>query len=135
MVEGEANVVESRGGEWTDQDFPTPQFYHVVTTNHEPFHVCGSQQDNSTACTPFNWNRGGGGGGAGIAMYAGERPAGAGGPGAGYRDPAAGSMALAKPCRSVAGHHAATIPTHARPRRSARPIAHAAPTASGTHAR
>jgi photosystem II stability/assembly factor-like uncharacterized protein len=36
-----------------------------------PFHVCGSQQDNSTACVPsaptFGGGRGGGGGGAGAA--------------------------------------------------------------------
>ena len=37
---------------WSDQDFPTAQFYHVVTTAHVPFHVCGSQQDNSTLCVP-----------------------------------------------------------------------------------
>ena len=42
---------------WTDQDYPTPQFYHVVTTTHIPFHVCGAQQDNSTLCIPFDWNR------------------------------------------------------------------------------
>ncbi|MBA3638705.1 MAG: glycosyl hydrolase, partial [Acidobacteria bacterium] len=37
---------------WTDQDFPTAQFYNVVTTTHVPYHVCGAQQDNSTACVP-----------------------------------------------------------------------------------
>jgi photosystem II stability/assembly factor-like uncharacterized protein len=41
---------------WTDEDYPTEQFYHVITTTHIPYHVCGSQQDNSTICTPFNWN-------------------------------------------------------------------------------
>jgi photosystem II stability/assembly factor-like uncharacterized protein len=35
---------------WTDQDFPTAQFYNVFTTAHVPYHVCGAQQDNSTAC-------------------------------------------------------------------------------------
>ena len=29
---------------------PTAQFYHVITTTHVPYHVCGAQQDNSTAC-------------------------------------------------------------------------------------
>src|SRR5206468_7467968 len=41
---------------WTDEDYPTEQFYHAITTAHVPYHVCGSQQDNSTLCTPFNWN-------------------------------------------------------------------------------
>ena len=46
---------------WSDQDFPTAQWYHVVTTAHLPFHVCGSQQDNSSLCVPSNTNAGGGG--------------------------------------------------------------------------
>ena len=50
---------------WSDQDFPTAQWYHVITTSHLPFHVCGSQQDNSTLCVPSNTNAGGGGGGGG----------------------------------------------------------------------
>ena len=45
---------------WTDQDFPTAQMYHVITTSHLPFHVCGSQQDNSTLCVPSDTNLGGG---------------------------------------------------------------------------
>ncbi|MFN7979322.1 MAG: hypothetical protein U0P30_14390 [Vicinamibacterales bacterium] len=45
---------------WSDQDFPTAQFYHVVTTAHVPFHLCGSQQDNSTLCVPSDTNLGGG---------------------------------------------------------------------------
>ncbi len=44
---------------WSDQDFPTAQFYHVVTTAHFPFHVCGSQQDNSTLCVPSDTGSGG----------------------------------------------------------------------------
>ena len=32
------------------QDFPTAQYYHVVTTKHLPYHVCGAQQDGSTVC-------------------------------------------------------------------------------------
>ncbi|MEZ5289609.1 MAG: hypothetical protein R2745_00860 [Vicinamibacterales bacterium] len=50
---------QARQVKWTDQDFPTAQFYHVVTTSHVPFHVCGSQQDNSTLCVPSNTNLGG----------------------------------------------------------------------------
>ncbi|MDX1494200.1 MAG: hypothetical protein R3253_09085 [Longimicrobiales bacterium] len=46
------------GQEWTDQEFSTAQFYQAVTTAHVPFHVCGSQQDNSTLCLPSDWNAG-----------------------------------------------------------------------------
>ncbi|MGQ0733341.1 MAG: WD40/YVTN/BNR-like repeat-containing protein [Acidobacteriota bacterium] len=45
---------------WSDQDFPTAQWYHVVTTAHLPFHVCGAQQDNSTLCVPSDTNLPGG---------------------------------------------------------------------------
>ena len=41
---------------WSAQDFPTAQWYHVITTKHLPYHVCGSQQDNSTLCVPSNTN-------------------------------------------------------------------------------
>lgn len=59
--DGGGAVSFNTGRLWTAQDYPTEQFYHVITTKHVPFHVCGSQQDNSTLCTPFNWNAGGGG--------------------------------------------------------------------------
>jgi photosystem II stability/assembly factor-like uncharacterized protein len=48
--DGGANISFNAGGSWTDQDFPTAQFYNVFTTAHVPYHVCGAQQDNSTAC-------------------------------------------------------------------------------------
>ena len=48
--DGGANVSTNAGDSWTDQDFPTAQFYNVITTAHVPYHVCGAQQDNSTAC-------------------------------------------------------------------------------------
>src|SRR3954468_4351325 len=48
--DGGANVSVNGGESWTDQDFPTAQFYNVITTSHVPYHVCGAQQDNSTAC-------------------------------------------------------------------------------------
>jgi photosystem II stability/assembly factor-like uncharacterized protein len=50
--DGGANVSFNAGESWTDQDFPTAQFYNVFTTAHVPYHVCGAQQDNSTACVP-----------------------------------------------------------------------------------
>lgn len=48
--DGGANVSVNGGETWTEQDYPTSQFYHVTTTAHVPYHVCGAQQDNSTAC-------------------------------------------------------------------------------------
>jgi len=42
--------VTSAERHWTGQEFPTAQFYHVITTTHVPYHVCGAQQDNTTAC-------------------------------------------------------------------------------------
>src|SRR5262245_8422135 len=55
--------VSARTPNWSDQDFPTAQFYHVTTTAHIPFHVCGAQQDNSTLCVASNAGQGGGFGG------------------------------------------------------------------------
>jgi photosystem II stability/assembly factor-like uncharacterized protein len=52
--DGGANVSTNGGESWTDQDFPTAQFYNVITTAHVPYHICGAQQDNSTACIPSN---------------------------------------------------------------------------------
>jgi photosystem II stability/assembly factor-like uncharacterized protein len=48
--DGGANISTNAGESWTDQDFSTAQFYNVITTAHVPYHVCGAQQDNSTAC-------------------------------------------------------------------------------------
>ena len=75
--DGGGAVSVNTGTKWTEQDFPTEQFYHVVTTKHVPYHVCGSQQDNTTLCTPFNWNAaafglgGGGRRGGGLGRPAG----------------------------------------------------------------
>jgi photosystem II stability/assembly factor-like uncharacterized protein len=52
--DGGGNVSVNGGESWTEQDYPTAQMYHVVTTGHFPYHVCGAQQDNSTACVPSN---------------------------------------------------------------------------------
>jgi photosystem II stability/assembly factor-like uncharacterized protein len=56
--DGGGAVSTNTGEKWTDQEFSTSQFYHAVTTAHVPFHVCGSQQDNSTLCLPSTWNAG-----------------------------------------------------------------------------
>ena len=61
--DGGGAVSTNIGKTWTAQDFPTEQFYHAITTKHLPYHVCGSQQDNSTLCVPFDWNLGAFGGG------------------------------------------------------------------------
>jgi len=50
--DGGANVSFNGGKTWTEQDQATAQFYHVTTTNHFPYRVCGAQQDNSTLCGP-----------------------------------------------------------------------------------
>ena len=54
--DGGGAVSVNTGGRWTDEDYPTGQFYHVALTSHIPYHVCGAQQDNSTLCVPFDWN-------------------------------------------------------------------------------
>ena len=56
--DGGGTVTTDLGKTYTAQDYPTEQFYHAITTAHIPFHVCGSQQDNSTLCVPYNWNIG-----------------------------------------------------------------------------
>ncbi len=48
--DGGATVTTDGGQSWTRQDHPTAQFYHVELTGDVPYHVCGAQQDNSTAC-------------------------------------------------------------------------------------
>lgn len=46
-------VVSINGGKtWTEEDYPTSQFYHVMTTSDVPYHVAGAQQDNSTLAMP-----------------------------------------------------------------------------------
>ena len=60
--DGGGAVSNNTGAKWTDQDFPTEQFYHIEATAGIPYHVCGAQQDNSTLCVPFNWNANVGGG-------------------------------------------------------------------------
>jgi photosystem II stability/assembly factor-like uncharacterized protein len=56
--DGGANVSFNGGRTWTEEDQGTAQFYHVVTTNHFPYQVCGAQQDNSTLCGPSRANGG-----------------------------------------------------------------------------
>src|SRR5687768_1644768 len=48
--DGGGAVSMEAGQGWTPQDFPTAQYYHVATTAHMPYHLCGAQQDGSTVC-------------------------------------------------------------------------------------
>jgi photosystem II stability/assembly factor-like uncharacterized protein len=48
--DGGASVSTEAGEGWTAQDYPTAQYYHVATTAHVPYHMCGAQQDGSTVC-------------------------------------------------------------------------------------
>jgi len=49
--DGGGNVSFNGGATWSRQDNqPTAQFYHVTTTTHFPYRVCGAQQDNTTVC-------------------------------------------------------------------------------------
>lgn len=50
--DGGANVSTDGAKSWTGQSYATAQFYHVSTTNHFPYQICGAQQDNSTLCGP-----------------------------------------------------------------------------------
>ena len=50
--DGGASVSTDGGRTWSEQDFATAQFYHVLATNHFPYQICGAQQDNSTLCGP-----------------------------------------------------------------------------------
>ena len=47
--DGGATVTVDGGDHWTKQDNqPTAQFYHVIADNRFPYHLYGSQQDNSS---------------------------------------------------------------------------------------
>jgi photosystem II stability/assembly factor-like uncharacterized protein len=48
--DGAATITLDGGQTWTKMETPTAQFYHVTTTTDVPYHVCGAQQDNTTAC-------------------------------------------------------------------------------------
>ena len=83
--DGGGAVSLASGQSWSAQDFPTAQYYHVATTKHVPYHVCGAQQDGSTVCLPSDTNAAGGrGGGRGAQPVA---PYGAGGSEPGYIAP------------------------------------------------
>ncbi len=46
--DGGAEVSFNGGGDWTEEDQPTAQFYRVAVDQDFPYHIYGAQQDNST---------------------------------------------------------------------------------------
>ncbi len=68
--DGSVNVSWNGGQTWTEQDIPTGQFYNVFTTKHVPYHICGAQQDNSTACVGSQAQAGAGEGSLPPIFYA-----------------------------------------------------------------
>jgi photosystem II stability/assembly factor-like uncharacterized protein len=68
--DGGGNVSINGGQTWSGQGYPTGQFYNVFTTKHVPYHVCGAQQDNSTACVGSQTNPGAGEGSLPPIFYA-----------------------------------------------------------------
>jgi photosystem II stability/assembly factor-like uncharacterized protein len=68
--DGGGNVSINGGQTWSGQAFATGQFYNVFTTKHVPYHVCGAQQDNSTACVGSQTNPGAGEGSLPPIFYA-----------------------------------------------------------------
>jgi photosystem II stability/assembly factor-like uncharacterized protein len=50
--DGGGTVSINGGKTWTEEDYPTSQFYHVMATSDVPYHVVGAQQDNSTLAMP-----------------------------------------------------------------------------------
>ncbi len=50
--DGGANVSDDGGANWTEQDYPTAQIYHVTTDNAFPYNLLGAQQDSSTVRIP-----------------------------------------------------------------------------------
>ena len=73
--------VSSPRRHWTGEEYATGQFYHVITTGHVPYHVCGAQQDNTTLCVSSATQLGRGAGGGGRANVVPPYEAGGGEPG------------------------------------------------------
>jgi photosystem II stability/assembly factor-like uncharacterized protein len=48
--DGGAAVSTNGGATFTAEDYSTAQFYQVVTTNDDPYLVCGEQQDRNSVC-------------------------------------------------------------------------------------
>ncbi len=48
--DGGAAVSTNGGGSFTAEDYSTAQIYQLITTNNDPYVVCGEQQDRSSVC-------------------------------------------------------------------------------------
>jgi photosystem II stability/assembly factor-like uncharacterized protein len=68
--DGGGNVSVNGAESWSGQGYATGQFYNVFTTKHTPYHICGAQQDNSTACVGSQSNPGAGEGSLPPIFYA-----------------------------------------------------------------
>lgn len=59
--DGGATITLNGGLSWSEQDFPTGQFYHVAIDNRFPYRIYGAQQDNtsiSISSRSFGWEIG-----------------------------------------------------------------------------
>lgn len=59
--DGGGTVSYNGGLSWSEQDFPTGQFYHVIIDNGFPYKIYGAQQDNTSiaiASRSFGWEIG-----------------------------------------------------------------------------
>ncbi|MFF4145976.1 WD40/YVTN/BNR-like repeat-containing protein [Streptomyces sp. NPDC001698] len=53
MVEGNdggGTVTTNGGSSWTAENYSTAQIYSLVTTDNDPYLICGQQQDRGTTC-------------------------------------------------------------------------------------
>ena len=48
--DGGAAVSTNAGGNFTAEDYSTAQIYQLITTNNDPYVVCGEQQDRNSVC-------------------------------------------------------------------------------------
>lgn len=58
--DGGGTVTTDGGRTWSEEDYPTGQFYHVSTDNAFPYRILGAQQDNSTVRIVSRSSRGNG---------------------------------------------------------------------------
>lgn len=59
--DGGATISYNGGLNWSHQDIPTAQFYHVTLDNQFPYHIYGAQQDNTSiaiSSRSFGWDIG-----------------------------------------------------------------------------
>lgn len=57
--DGGGTVTTNGGISWTEQNFPTAQFYHVTIDNDFPYKIYGAQQDNTSVAIQsrsFGWS-------------------------------------------------------------------------------